>query len=253
VSNAITGTLILSAIAKHRDSRIEVGVGVAGVGNVRLTIALNLVPETSRGPKLAAIHHIEASSSLTIDGVGEVRSSDGTTALIVIRRENLRSSKVEDTSGVQETSNIDEVILVLLSSEHNTALPLVATIIIHSKTLVDVSGGILIARSEDKDNRIHASTLIASIKNNSLILTLEVVPDTLRAVLVSLTLNLSGSEGRSITLVQFIHNQSDRLLACSADGASTCNRHEETYCNSKNSNFAHPTNKKLKKTEKQQE
>jgi len=212
MSDTISST-VLSAVAKHRDGRIVVGVGVASVGKVGFTVAGHLVPQTSAGPApLAAIPHVQASASLTIDGEGEVLCLDSLGALIVVGGENLRGSKVEDTSGVQEASDVDVVILVLLSSEHDTGLPLVAAIIIHGKALVDVTA-LLIARGEHEDHRVHSCTLIASIEDDSLVLTLEVVPDTLRAVLVSLTLHSSGVEGSSITLIQFVHNKVDGVLA----------------------------------------
>jgi len=242
VNDTISSAVLLGAVAKHRNGRIVVGVGVAGVCKIGLTVARDLVPQTSGGPaELAAIPHVLAGTGLTIDGEGEVLSLDGFVALVVLRGKNLRGGKVVDTSGVQETSDVDVVVLVLFGSKHHTALPLVAAIIIHSETLVDVTA-LLVARGEHKDHRVHSSTLIASIKNDSLVLTLVVVPDTLRAVLISLTLNGSWVEGGSITLIQLVHPKLDSVLACAAGGASKGNSSEHASRHDKHGSFAHSTN-----------
>jgi len=211
-SDTVTSTLLLRAVAKDGDDGIVVGILVASVGNERSASTVNLVPETSSEPASATIHNIQASAGLTLNGVGSVIDIESVEATIVGGGLNLRSGEVEDTSRVEETSHINVIGHTLLSGEHNTTLPLIATIIVHSDTLIDVTA-LLVARREDEDDRIHTGTLIASIKNNSPACTSQGVPDTLRRILISIALDRRGVEGGGITLIQFIQFKCDTTFA----------------------------------------
>jgi len=147
-------------------------------------------------------------------------------ALIVIRGENDRSGKVENTSRVQETSDENVVIVKSLSSEHNTALSLIATIIIHSDTVVDITGG-FIARLEDENDGIQCGTIITSLKNNSLALTTVVIPHTARLIFVGAALDASVVTSTSISLVKFTHFEFYTIIASSANSASKGNCGEQ--------------------------
>jgi len=190
-ANATLSTsIIFITLSEDGDDGIVVSVGVASVSNVRFAVTSDLVPETSSGQAGATVVDREASASLTLNSERKrlLLNIHSLLALIVVGRENLRGGEVVSTSGVQEASDVDVIGFALLSGESHTALPLVATIIVHSYALVDETTG-SVARTEDKDDRIHRSTLIASVENDSLALTLIGVPDTLGGVLVSVTLN----------------------------------------------------------------
>jgi len=160
------------------------------------------------------------------------------------RRKNLRGREVERTSRVQETSNIDVISLTRITMESNTALPLVAAIIIHGQAIVDETTG-SVARIEDKDDRIHGGTLITSIKDNNLVLTLIGIPHTLGAVLVSVTLDLSCREATSITFIKSIQFNWNTIVARCANSASKSNYCEKAQrCNN---NLAHPIYNKYTK------
>jgi len=211
------------------------------VSNEGGTSTSDLVPQTSSTPPSAGIPERHASTSLTLNRERIAGDSNSVSALIVIRRKNLRGGKIEDTSAVEETSDIDVISDILLSGESHTALPLIATIIIHSNAIVDITVLVSIARFEDKDDRIHRSTLIASIENDSLALTLESEPDTPRAVFIGATLDLGGIGGASIhSIVKLTNLEINTLSTSGLTGTSKGSNSQSAQCSQKQCKFVHP-------------
>jgi len=225
-----TGSKIIAAFTENRDEGIVVGVGVASVSHEGFTVTLDLVPETGTRSELTSIKDIKASTSFTLSRERKILSVNCILALVVGRRSLLIKIDVEDTSRVQETSNEDVIGDTLFSGELNTALPLIATIIIHSKTLVDITT-LLVARGEDKDDRIKRSTLIASIDNNTRTTTNKVVPHTLRAVFISIALDGSRITRSGITFHQFVKRKLNSIFAGRTSSTSKGNCCES--CNNK--------------------
>jgi len=147
ITNRATTVTILDD--QHRG--IKVGVLVAGVSNKRFASTSNLVPETTVTVRSASVVDFEASTSLTLCSVRQVIDLEAFLALVVGRRLNSLDIEVEETSRVQEASDINVVGLTFLRSEHHKTLPVVAAIIIHGEAVVDVTTR-LAARREDKDD-----------------------------------------------------------------------------------------------------
>jgi len=230
VSDTLAGTFVRVALTVDSNDRIVVGILVASVGNNRIALTMNLVPETRRVSAQARVVDSQASTSLTNARIRIVGDFSGVAAHVVVRRKNLRGGKVVNTSRIQEASDKDVICVQGLCSEHHTTLSLVATIIIHSNAVADITVCFL-ARVKDKDDRIHSSTLIASIKNNSLTGTDQSVPHTTRLVLVSTALNGSGIACTSITLIKLIQSKCNTITASWVNSTSKGNCTQQAQSN----------------------